>query len=151
MSYLRFFFRELQRVSAQVMTQVQHAHVMAETPWLYGVHNYLHNLLVKRPRRHWERPDDLYDIVVCRPSRPLYGWSRAPQVSGAGMVHLVQDMALGTYHDQRVGYARWVCGGHSTYPATSVDPYNGGEMCERCVRLDPWREVSFDERRPEQR
>lgn len=118
--------------------------VVGETGWQYGAHNYLKRLLVKLNRRHdwrrWPRPDDLTDVVVVRPRARMRGWSMAPQTGGVGMVHLVRDLAYGQWRERRLGLARWVCGGESTYPTVGTPP-KGAEECLRCKKLDPWRQI----------
>lgn len=138
MSYLRFAFRRMQRISSEVA--LSRSEVVAETPWRLGAHNYLRDLLTNRKSwRRWPRPVHMRDIVVVRPRVRMFGWSCAPQTSRQGKTHIVRDMAYGTERGVRLGYVRWVCGGHSTFPVVG-DPPEGSGTCDRCKRLDPWRD-----------
>lgn len=117
------------------------AETLAHSNWIRGVHNYLRDLLTDDPRAGWRRrygyrvkPEGLHDIAIVRPSIQMIGWSCAPQVAGRGKAHVLKGIAYGTYRYQRVGYAEWVCGGHSTYPVQG-DPKPYQERCTKCFLL----------------
>lgn len=114
--------------------------VVAQTSWMPGVHNYLRDLLTDAPQASWrrrgkrQRPEGIADVAIVRPRIRMTGWSGAPQVSGRGQVHVLFAIAYGTYGWKRVGYAQWVCNGHSTFPVLG-EPKKSQDRCRKCFLL----------------